>query len=195
MIRQRVDFSGNVRGLEPAEQLPACTMPLAETGMIKEGPAMRYIEGQAKWDRKFHRVKKRVARHRKRNLKKAKEKDATRIMKNWDTVGESMRAAMPVEATPAADRGHHGHHHHGHRRHSHGHGEPTELADAEQESDEGDQASISGSSLSSSEISGGDDMDMLGGTWGWALNGEAPPPSAIVSRRDIVSCKFLLRVS
>lgn len=156
MIRQRVDFSGNVRGLEPAAQLPACTMPLAETGMIKEGPAMRYIEGQAKWDRKFHRVRKRVARHRTRNLKKARDHDAGQIMKNWDTVGDALRAAVPGEE------------HRGHHEHS---------------DNEGDRDSSS----ASSSASDGDDMDMLGGTWGWALNGEAPPPSAIVSRRDIVS--------
>lgn len=167
MIRQRVDFSGNVRGLEPADQLPACTMPLSETGYIKEGPAMRYIEGQAKWDRKFHRVRKRVARHRKRNLKKAKNKDADRIRKNWVSVGENIKASMPDE--PADDE----HHHH------HGEGED-------------DRDSSSSSSSSSEEFPDGDDTDLLGSTWGWALNGEAPPPSAIVSRRDLVSFKFSL---
>lgn len=166
MIRQRVDFSGNVRGLEPADQLPACTMPLSETGYIKEGPAMRYIEGQAKWDRKFHRVRKRVARHRKRNLKKAKNKDADRIRKNWDTVGETMKASLPDDP----------HHHH---------------------EGEDDRDSTSGSSSSADDIldggdgGDGDDTDLLGTTWGWALNGEAPPPSAIVSRRDLVSAPNL----
>lgn len=172
MIRQRVDFNGNVRPLEPADQLQACTMPLAETGMIKEGPAMRYIEGQAKWDRKFHRVKKRVARHRKRNLKKARGRDADQIARNWDTVGESIKASMPGESEHPADHGRHG---------------PSHDADHGADSENEGGPSSSSSSSSEDNYGDGDDMDMLGVTWGWALNGEAPPPSAIVSRRDLVS--------
>lgn len=163
MIRERVDFSGNVRPLEPAQELQACTMPLSETGMIKEGPAMRYIEGQAKWDRKFSRVRKRVARHRKRNLKHAKEHDAGQIERHWGMMGAALAAPVqPIAGPPVIP--------------------PSEGAEHEEAEDS------SSVSTSESEFSDeGGDLDVLGATWGWALNGEAPPPSAIVSRRDLVS--------
>lgn len=161
MIRERVDMVGACRPLEPENQLGAMTMPPEEIGMIKTAAVMRYLEGQAKWDHKFARTFKRVARHRARNLKRA-QKDAPKIVERWrraSPAGSSSRRAS-VEGTPRASPG------------------ATPRTSAE--------VSPRGS-LSSEEYE--EDMGPIAvdetWAWWWALDDELPPPSAVVSRRDL----------
>jgi len=149
MIRERVSTIGVCRPLEPSSELAALTMPSEEVGVIKEGQAMRYLNGQKLWDKKFHRAAHSVEKHRKKNLKMAKERDGKKLVRLWED------------------------------RLKHGHG--------------------SGSGNGSPQDSDGDngwETDGIGQekglmdqswSWEWALHGEAPPPSAIVSRRDFVS--------
>lgn len=86
MIRERVNFDGVCRPLEPESELGAMVMPSDEIGMIKEGPALRYIEGQAIWDKRFRHTRKRIARHRKKNLAKAHDRDAKTLRDRWSKV-------------------------------------------------------------------------------------------------------------
>jgi hypothetical protein len=155
MIRERVDMVGLCRPLEPEDQLGALTMPAEEIGMIKTAAVMRYLEGQAKWDHKFARTFKRVARHRARNLKRAK-KDAPKIVEKW-------RRASP-DATPRA----------------------TPRTSPESTPEGTPEGSPRGSFSSDEYL---DDPGTVAAdetwAWNWALDDELPPPSAVVSRRDL----------
>lgn len=153
MIRERVSTIGVCRPLEPPSDLSALQMPEDEVGVIKEGQAMRYLNGQKLWDKKFHRAAHSVEKHRRKNLKDAKERDGKKLARLWE------------------DRLRHHHHHH-HNNQSQGSGNET---------DEGWETDGGGG--------GGQEKGLMDQSWSWewALHGEAPPPSAIVSRRDFVS--------
>jgi hypothetical protein len=185
MIRERVAVDGTCRPLEPAEELDAMKMPSDEVGVIKEGPAIRYLNGQALWDKKFKHAIKTVARHRKRNLRVAHEKDSGKIDKMWQDKIKSRKEER--ERTAMAGEGE----------------APNTAAGArETESEEVSETDIEIESDVEEEIihdtRGGkekdksveEDMISQSWSWSWALDGEAPPPSAIVSRRDFVSLNF-----
>ena len=114
-------------------------MPPDEIGMIKEGTAVRYLNGQALWGKKFRHALKSVAKHRKRHLENSRKKDAGKISHMWQ---ERVRQ------------------HHEQRDNG-----------TDWETEREDESHLLDKSWS----------------WTWALKGEAPPPSAIVSRRDFVS--------
>ncbi|RDX53666.1 alpha/beta-hydrolase [Lentinus brumalis] len=71
MIRERVDVMGNVRPMEPAEEIEALNIPPQQIGVIKELPVRRWLEGQEEWDRKYKRTAERVIRKRKHYEAKA----------------------------------------------------------------------------------------------------------------------------
>ena len=71
MIRERVDVSGIVRAMEPAEEIEALRMPPQEIGLIKERPVRRWLEGQEAWDKKFKHTAEQVLRKRKHYEEKA----------------------------------------------------------------------------------------------------------------------------
>ncbi|EIW66003.1 hypothetical protein TREMEDRAFT_20822, partial [Tremella mesenterica DSM 1558] len=133
MIRERVTTTGVCRPLESPSELGALTMPEDEIGMLKEGPVMRFLNGQALWDKRYKRTIRKVAKTRKRNLELAKNKDAGKLGRVWQ---EKLRIAS---------------------------------------------GKVSKSSRRGKESRGRKAGDW---SWKWALEGEAPPPSAIVSRRD-----------
>jgi hypothetical protein len=145
MIRERVSTIGVCRPLEPPSELAALKMPPEEVGVIKEGQAMRYLNGQKLWDKKFHRTSASVEKHRRKNLKMAKERDGKKLVRLWE------------------DRLKHHHHQQGSSSETDGEGWETDGA--------GQEKGLMDQSWS----------------WEWALHGEAPPPSAIISRRDFVS--------
>lgn len=68
MIRERVSTRGEIRPLEPEEELVPCTMPIDSIGVVAELAIRRYLEGRGKWDDRFARVIKSVEKHRRRNL-------------------------------------------------------------------------------------------------------------------------------
>lgn len=165
MIRERVSTTGVCRPLEPASELAALNLPPDEIGVIKEGQATRYLNGQHLWDKKFHRAAKQVEKQRRKNLKAAKERDGHKLARLWedrlkrhqDLVTESGTEGEDGWETDGAGGGGAGH------RHVPGQG-----------GRDGDGR--------------GKGRDVLDQSWSWewALHGEAPPPSAIVSRRDFV---------
>lgn len=172
MIRERVDFNGICRPLEPVSELGAFKMPAEEIGMIKEGPAMRYIEGQAIWDHKFRRTRRTIERHRKHNLKQAVQHDPQHLMRKWEDVVSKAKAKR-IEREKAGTEATSG----------------TGTARSSIDPDLGDKtASASGAGTPdwTSEEDWADDSNDSSFAWQWALDGEAPPPSAIVSRRDLV---------
>ncbi|KAI1277043.1 hypothetical protein F5Y07DRAFT_364966 [Xylaria sp. FL0933] len=64
IIRQRVSRYGIIRPLEPASELPACTLDPNEVGVIKEGPVRKWLEARRHWDSRFEST--RVKVHKKR---------------------------------------------------------------------------------------------------------------------------------
>ncbi|KAK4685854.1 hypothetical protein P7C73_g4288, partial [Tremellales sp. Uapishka_1] len=152
MIRERVDPDGVCRPLEAESDLGAMTMPADEIGVIKEGPAMRYLDGQAAWDKKFSHAIKSVKRHRERNLKISASKDAGKLREIW-----SERVKKHDEKK---------------RKESDG------LGDEDWEDDE-------------SVPNRAEFLIDKSWSWTWALKGEAPPPSSIVSRRDFTEARQL----
>ena len=68
---ERVDLHGRIRALESPEQLSAFQLPIDKIGIIKDIPAMRYLEGQDKWDKTFRRKAESVVKHREKYREKA----------------------------------------------------------------------------------------------------------------------------
>jgi hypothetical protein len=64
MIRQRVDRHGNTSHLEPESELPGCSLPPSEIGIIKEGPVKKWMAAKREWDTKFASAKRRVQKQR-----------------------------------------------------------------------------------------------------------------------------------
>ncbi|KAG7449721.1 alpha/beta-hydrolase [Guyanagaster necrorhizus] len=73
MIRERVSTQGVIRPLEPESELDALKVPVEFMGAISELAARRFIEGQAKFDKKFSNAVKAIEKHRIDNLKRAKK--------------------------------------------------------------------------------------------------------------------------
>lgn len=113
--------------------------------------AKRYLEGQALWDKKYSRQVKKVARHREKNLRLAKE-DTNKVMDKLHNRLVREHRASSTASTPEAP------------------GTPSEFS--------GDKGDIS--------------LNSPLWHWSWALEGERPPPSSIVARRDTVSRDSLL---
>lgn len=53
MIRQRVSVSGRIRELEPASELPACTVSPESVGRLHTGPVRRWLKERSKYDTKY----------------------------------------------------------------------------------------------------------------------------------------------
>lgn len=126
MIRQRVSREGVCRPMESPDEIPELSIPPEEIGIIKKGPAERYLKGQQLWTEKYKKFAKQADKQRQRNIKRAL-KDSPRIEKAFE--------------------------------------------DSFKES--GDQKYVLNKEFS----------------WSWALDGERPPPSAVVGRRDTVSLR------
>lgn len=84
MIRERVSTHGLVRPLESEDKLAAFSLPPELVGVISELAMHRYIDAKCKFYKKFSGTYKRIERHRKKNLEKAK-KDAVRNMSQLQT--------------------------------------------------------------------------------------------------------------
>ncbi|WVQ99705.1 hypothetical protein IAU59_006846 [Kwoniella sp. CBS 9459] len=157
MIRERVSTTGSTRPLEPASELGGMQMPLDEAGYLKEGPVMRYINGQALWDKKYRRAAKTVTRKREKNLKIA-HREGRKIGMEW------LKRA----------------------REKHG-------LDGRKMEGPADEPGTGGERDGEGNVDEGEGNDILDQSWSWtwALNGEAPPPSAVVSRRDFAEARQL----
>ena len=66
MLRERVDIHGQVRPMEPVEEIPALRIPPSQVGLIKEAPVRRWLQGQGLWDERYKRQSKKVKGERKK---------------------------------------------------------------------------------------------------------------------------------
>ncbi|KAI0968160.1 hypothetical protein F4678DRAFT_443474 [Xylaria arbuscula] len=68
IIRQRVSRHGVIRPLEPATELPACTLDPNTIGAIKEGPVRKWLEARRQWDTRFESTRVKVHKKRLRDM-------------------------------------------------------------------------------------------------------------------------------
>jgi len=73
MIRERVSTRGIIRPLEPENELDAMHVPGDMIGVLSELAIRRYIQGSAKFDKKFAWAYKSIEKDRNRNLERAKK--------------------------------------------------------------------------------------------------------------------------
>lgn len=59
-----MDIRGNVRSMEPADEMAVLKLRPPEVGLLREDPLHKWLSGQEKYDRKFHRAGKRALRRR-----------------------------------------------------------------------------------------------------------------------------------
>ncbi|KAJ6628840.1 hypothetical protein B0H10DRAFT_1989479 [Mycena sp. CBHHK59/15] len=72
MIRERVNIEGVARPMEPLEDMSILNLEVAEIGIIKEAPTIKWLKGQEEWDRKYRKNAERAIRQRQKNEEKAK---------------------------------------------------------------------------------------------------------------------------
>lgn len=146
-------------------------MPSDEIGMLKEGPAIRYLNGQALYAKKYRHTAKRVEKRRLKNIRNATEKDGKKLERMWgDRVSREKEKVKQLDLD-----------------------EGWETDIAEGAADDLDGRGLQGATegrKGRNPIGGSGDILDQSWSWTWALHGEAPPPSAIVSRRDFVSPFF-----
>ncbi|KAL1746689.1 Alpha/Beta hydrolase protein [Schizophyllum fasciatum] len=124
MIRERVATSGVIRPLEPESELPAFQIDPDAVGRITELTVRRFIDGKARYGKKYDRAMKGIERERKRLLERARKQTA---------------GPAPAAVPPQTDKPSWG--------------------------------------------------------WGWALDGERPPPSSVAARRDTEEAMRLARIA
>ncbi|KAI0050776.1 alpha/beta-hydrolase [Auriscalpium vulgare] len=73
MIRERVSTHGVIRPLEDESELPALHVPPDVIGTLSERAIRRYLTGKEKSDKKYSMTIKHIAKHRQRNLERAKQ--------------------------------------------------------------------------------------------------------------------------
>lgn len=76
MIRERVGIDGVIRSMELEKDIQACCMHSNDIGLFKEGPVKRYLQGKAKWDKKYS--EKKIKDRRTKNVKRAAKEESKR---------------------------------------------------------------------------------------------------------------------
>ncbi|KAH8985532.1 lipase/ esterase [Lactarius akahatsu] len=71
MIRERVSTQGIIRTLEPESELPALQVPPELVGAISEHAVRRYVAGTARFEKRFARAIKHIAKQRQQNIDRA----------------------------------------------------------------------------------------------------------------------------
>ncbi|KAI0776295.1 alpha/beta-hydrolase [Trametes elegans] len=165
MIRERVSTRGVVRALEPESELSAFRLPPEVIGEITELAARRYVDGCAKFGKKFAKTAKAIEKARRRNLERAKQ-DTLKNMAQLHTFLNSDRERAEGERGPEAGAGA-----------GEGRSERAVRADTAHGVREGLAASGSWT-----------------WAWALDAD-EHPPPSSIVSRRDTEEARRLAKIA
>jgi hypothetical protein len=160
MLRERVDVHGQIRPMEPMEEIHALRIPPGQIGLIKEAPVRRWLRGQEIWDEQFKGRAKKVLKKRKKLEEKA-ERIVQRVTRQGLVVDTEGGEARPS------------------REQTGGGGEQDEVRPKVE------QQGRKRSSRSVLTTSGIIDENRRFGPLD--LDDENPPPSAIAKRRDTVS--------
>lgn len=183
MIRERVSTQGLIRPLEPQGELDAFRLPPELIGEISELAVRRYIEGTAKFGKKFGKTTKAIEKARRKNLDRASQ----------DTMHNLAQLHMFLDGN-------------GERDESHSTSDKTASASSGTKSMflSKTKAKLTiGESSSEKAITGDTPQGVKEGLaasgswpWAWALDvDENPPPSSIVSRRDTAEARRLAKIA
>ncbi|KAF7301841.1 AB hydrolase superfamily protein C4A8.06c [Mycena indigotica] len=99
MIRQRVDIKGELRAMEPMEEMDVLNIEPGQIGIIKEQPTVRWFKGQQQWDKKYKRTAEKAMKKRQRNLEKAEKIIAHAKEQGLQHVSDSGVATTPDSAS------------------------------------------------------------------------------------------------
>lgn len=174
MIRERISTRGVVRPLEPESELTAFQLPPELVGEVSELAVRRYLDGAAKFGRKFAKATKAIEKARRRNLERAK-RDTMRNIAQLHTFLNSGRSGDHGEGS------------------QHGQGDGSHAA-----SQDGHAEGSSARAVKADTAQGVKEGLAASGSWpwAWALDAdENPPPSSIVSRRDTDEARRLAKIA
>jgi len=176
MIRERVSTKGVLRPLEDEAKLDGCTLPLDEIGVFNEKSVRRYLKGQKAWEKKFSGLAKSIDKTRNKNLALAKTRDL-QILQRLETRLQKAEAGPSrvkmIEAPPVV----------------------ITDDDATPSSPTHPLPSNDAESEDLSHIQAHQVLGSRQWSWGWALDGENPPPSSIVARRDTDEARRLGKIA
>ncbi|KAH9889491.1 hypothetical protein C8Q73DRAFT_707875 [Cubamyces lactineus] len=174
MIRERISTRGVVRPLEPESELTAFQLPPELVGEVSELAVRRYLDGAAKFGRKFAKATKAIEKARRRNLERAK-RDTMRNIAQLHTFLNSGRSGDHGEG------GQHGQKDGLHAASQDGHAESSSARAVKADTAQGVKEGLAASGS---------------WPWAWALDAdENPPPSSIVSRRDTDEARRLAKIA
>lgn len=100
MIRERVNLHGVVRPMEPSEAISALCLEVSEIGLIKEGPALRWAEGQNEWDRRYSKKSQRVLKQKAQNQDKAAQIIRNALERGFVHVSHDQSVVYPHASPP-----------------------------------------------------------------------------------------------
>ncbi|KAI0359652.1 alpha/beta-hydrolase [Trametes cingulata] len=165
MIRERVSTRGVIRPLEPESELAAFRIPPELVAEVSELAVRRYMDGCAKFGKKFAKTAKAIEKERRRNLERAKQ-DTMRNMAQLHTFLNAERDGEGEGAERSS-------------QHDHGEGRSSRAARADTARGVKEGLAASGS---------------WSWAWALDTD-ENPPPSSIVSRRDTEEARRLAKIA
>ncbi|KAI0653965.1 hypothetical protein C8Q70DRAFT_926701 [Cubamyces menziesii] len=172
MIRERISTRGVVRPLEPEPELTAFQLPPELVGEVSELAVRRYLDGAAKFGRKFAKAAKAIEKARRRNLERARQ-DTMRNIAQLHTFLNAGRSGDGGDQPSQGDESHVGS--------QSGRGEGSSARAIKADTAQGVKEGLAASGS---------------WPWAWALDAdENPPPSSIVSRRDTDEARRLAKIA
>ena len=161
-LRERVDIRGQIRPMEPVQEIPVLRTPPGQIGLLKEAPVRRWLLGQQMWDEQFKDRPKKILKKRKKLEEEAEHliRRVTRQGLVVNTEGDDARASHEeVRGEGGGEQG-----------------EARPKVEPQGRKMSGRSASTTIGDIDENLRFGPLDLD-----------DENPPPSAIAKRRDTVS--------
>ena len=168
MIRERVSIHGEIRAMEPEDDIEACKVDPQHVGVVAELVIRRYIEGRKRWDTMFAHTVRSIEKKRRKNLESSVQEARVRNFQQlqaylFQDADEEERQHLAQEA----------------ERNGQTSGMTGEPAN--------------GKAIDRDKImKEGFNKSAASWAWAWAIDGvERPPSSSIVSRRDTKEARRL----
>lgn len=104
MIRERISTRGEVRPLEPKEELEALSVPQGMRGVVSQPMLERYLQGKAFFDEKFAKEMQEVEKQRKSYIDFA-TKDFAKVIRRLEELHGSNSKKIPVQDSSDSSKG------------------------------------------------------------------------------------------
>ncbi|GAA6058704.1 hypothetical protein JCM10212_003392 [Sporobolomyces blumeae] len=172
MIRERVSITGVVRPMESEADIECLNLDPETVGLIKEGPAKRYLAGKVIWDKKFAKEQRRVDKHREKHLKKSIKEEAKRMTRRAQELAKHENKSSINSSSTSST---------------------SAIPSLPQQDSDGRLTPGAPPRVTASPepMEPRSDDDLAGGIWD--LHGEHPPPSSIAARKDTMEARRLAK--